>query len=148
MSSRERRGSAGLLAVVASTSVLGLLALALAACPGSLENKEQFLDAGPEGCGDVPVQLIGPRCATSNCHDADAPVAALDLTPDDGLAARLVGVEGDGCMGLLVDPDAPEESLMYTKCLEVPGCQSRMPLTGDKLTPDEEQCLLEWIETL
>ncbi len=131
---------AGTVAFVAAATVL------LAACPGSLENIEDFEDAG--GCGDVPTKLIGPRCATANCHDADMPQSNVDMTPDDGLVARLVGVAGDQCTGMLIDPSAPDQSLMYTKCLENPTCGAQMPFTGAKFTPEEEQCLLDWVTSV
>lgn len=115
----------------------------MAACPGSLENREQFL-----GCQDVPTTILGPTCATSNCHDSEEPAGLLDLTPDDGLAARMVDVAGTGCMGKIVDPAAPEDSLLYTKCLSTNSCQTRMPLAGDKLDDAQLECLLEYIESL
>lgn len=134
--------------VVAPLAVLLGSAWLLAACPGSLENKDQFLGAGG-GCGDVPSGLLAQRCATSACHDAEAPAASLDLTDDDGLATRLVGVDSVGCAGgKLVDSAAPESSVMYTKCLESNACATRMPQTGEKLSAEEEQCLLDWISSL
>lgn len=132
----------------AATSVGAVLAIAgltvgAAACPGSLENKDQFL-----GCQDVPTTILGPRCATSNCHDSDQPAAELDLTADSGLSARIVDVDGTGCTGKIVDSAAPEESLLYTKCLSTNDCSSVMPVTGEKLTDAELECLLEYIQEL
>jgi hypothetical protein len=131
-----------------------MLAAFLTGCPGTLDDKERFATTGTGegagdvgGCGDVPTTLIAPKCATANCHDAEAPPAALDLTADAGLASRLVGVAGV-CDGLLVDPEAPSSSLMYTKCLATNACNTRMPITGTKLTAEEEQCLLTWLESL
>ena len=93
----------------------GLAVLVLAACPGSLDNKADFED-GASVC-DAPATILGPRCATSNCHDAEDPVSGLDLTPDPGLVARLSGVQGRDCPdGLLVDTTTPEASLVLTKC--------------------------------
>jgi len=123
--------------------LLATATVLLAACPGSLENKAAFQDGGT--CGNVPATIIGPRCATSNCHDADQPQSNIDMTPDAGLAARMVGVSGDLCAGFLIDPSAPEQSLIYTKCLATNSCNARMPFSGTKLSPDEEQCLLEWV---
>ncbi len=122
---------------------IAVLTVGAAACPGSLENKDQFL-----GCQDVPSTILGPRCATSNCHDADQPAAELDLTADSGLAARMVDVDGTGCTGKIVDSAAPEESLLYTKCLSTNDCNSIMPVTGEKLTDAEFECLLEYISEL
>jgi uncharacterized membrane protein YgcG len=130
---------------VAVTAGIVVGSTMLSACPGSLENKNDFLDAS--ACGDVPADLIAPRCATENCHDSTDPQGELDLTNDEGLVDRIVGVPGV-CPGVLADPGAPETSLMYTKCLATNDCQSRMPLTGDKLTAEDEACLLEWLGTL
>ncbi len=137
-----------ILAGVSSLAVLAFTALAISACPGSLENKQQFLDGGGSDCPDVPTTILGPRCATSNCHDSDMPLNNLDLTPDEGLAARLIGVPGDMCMGDLVDADDPSASLVYTKCLVTTSCGIQMPQTGEKLTTEEEECLLEWIQEI
>lgn len=140
--------SSRILAGISSLSVLAFTALAISACPGSLENKAQFLDGGTDNCGDVPATIIGPRCATANCHDSDMPLNNLDLTPDEGLADRLIGVAGDMCPGDLVDAANPEASLMYTKVLVTTSCGIQMPQTGEKLTAEEEQCMLEWIQEI
>jgi hypothetical protein len=121
-----------------------------AGCPGTIDDKDRFLVGGGGqggGCGDVPTQLLASRCATSGCHDADSPAASLDLTADAELTGRLVGIEGQ-CGGLLVDRDDPGASLMFTKCLPTNACASRMPLTGEPLTADEEACLLAWVSSL
>lgn len=143
MSSRVLSRAKAFAGWAAGGVVLGFTVLMVSACPGRLENKEQFL-----GCADVPTTILGPRCATANCHDAEEPVAELDLTPDADLASRLLDVDGVGCTGKLADSMAPEESLLYTKCLPENSCQSRMPITGDKLTDAELECLLEYIEEL
>lgn len=136
------RGARSIFAVV----LLAGGSLALAACPGSLENKEAFTSGG--GCGDTATKIVGARCATSNCHDADQPQSGIDMTPDAGLASRLVGVPGDLCSGFLIDPNNPDQSLMYTKCLATNSCNARMPFSGAKLTTEEEQCLLDWVTEL
>ena len=124
----------------------------LSACPGTLENKDAFTaGAGGDGtdCGNVEAALIGARCATANCHDSAAKAGSLDLTPDAGLAMRLVDVPSITCMGAkVVDSAAPEQSTMYTKVLETNACALRMPASGMKLTEAEEQCLLGWITEL
>lgn len=131
------------LAAVASFFAVAALPFAIGACPGSLENPDQFL-----GCQDVPTTILGPRCATANCHDAEEPVSELDLTPDSGLEARLIDIDGIGCTGKVVDTAAPDQSLLYTKCLATNSCLSRMPVTGEKLTDAELECLLEYITEL
>lgn len=146
-----RLGAATLRAVGLGAVGLGAVGLALgvvglAGCPGSLENPEAFGDASTV-C-DAPNTILGPRCATSNCHDAEDPISNLDLTPDAGLVARLSGVAGVDCAGTLLDTASPESSLILTKCQADNTCAARMPITGAKLTADEEQCLLEWISSL
>jgi hypothetical protein len=132
------------------------LMVAASGCPGSLENKDQFGfggggTGGAAGCGDVPTAILGPRCATANCHDADAPVASLDLTPDAGLVDRIRDVDAEGmtCGAFKIfDSAAPAESLLYTKCVEPVPCGSKMPIGGDVFTSAQADCILEWLETL
>ncbi len=147
-------------------------------CPGSLENKEDFLAGGgasaasngstgsdgSTGSGEVdPVcdGLITTSCARSNCHVEgastpdltvegreerlrDVPATGISCKPDAG-----AGGAGGQAAYLLVDTANPEESLMYTKCLDAPPCGSQMPLIGaDKLDDEQLACLLEWISSL
>lgn len=139
-----------------------LVLLGATGCPGSLENKDDFLAAGGGGGGTVagpsstgqggsPADdpcngLITERCATSTCH---APgVTAPDLSYE-GRVDRLRDQPArcDDTL-LLVNTAAPEESLMYTKCTDAPPCGSRMPLVDGPLEDEEIACLLAWIETL
>lgn len=145
------RSAHPILAGLTATTVLGACMLLLSACPGTLENKDAFTTGGGggDGCGDVETALVGARCATANCHDAAAKAGSLDLTPGEGLAARLVDVASVTCMGAkIVDSAAPEQSTMYTKVLETNACGLRMPGSGMKLTDAEEQCLLTWLSEL
>ena len=133
-------------------ALLAFLGAPLMACPGDLENAAAFTTAGAgggSGCGDVETTLIGARCATANCHDSTTHAQDLDLTPGSGLAAKLVNVPGtlSACPGTLVDPAAPENSLMYTKTTAT-ACGIQMPASGKKLTEAEQECLLEWITGL
>ena len=120
----------------------GGAAALLAACPGSLENKEDFSGA--------PADILAQRCATANCHDSKFKAGFLDLTPDAGLRSRIVNVpsKGIGCNAKLADTAAPEMSLIYTKCTSTPPCGTQMPQTGASLTQDELDELLMWLETL
>lgn len=117
-------------------------ALLLAGCPGSLENPEQFL--GP--CLDPPTEIFPQRCGNGDCHDADAPAGDLDLV-SPGVETRIVGAEAAGGPGTLVDPAAPEESILWQKVTEdAPPFGTRMPQIGGNLSSWERQCVLEWIE--
>jgi hypothetical protein len=134
----ERGRPARLLAAIA----LGATTLGLAACPGSLDHPEDF--------NGVPADILAPRCATANCHDAKFKAGFLDLTPDADLRARLVDVpaKGPGCNGKLVDSAHPEQSLLYTKCTASPPCGTEMPQTGQSLDQDELDAMLAWVSGL
>lgn len=157
-SSHRAARAAKLLGLGPLAVALGVTLVVLASgCPGSLENKDQFGfggsggTGGAAGCGDVPTAILGPRCATANCHDSDAPVASLDLTPDAGLVDRIRDVDAVGmtCGAFKVfDTAAPAESLLYTKCVEPVPCGSKMPIGGDVFTSAQAECILEWLETL
>jgi hypothetical protein len=124
-----------------------LVAVALAGCPGTLENPEDFNIS----CGDT---VLADRCATSGCHDGTTQAANLNLTRD-GLEARVVGVAGStepdpngtgaaDCDGLILAvPADPASSLIYRKTVD-PPCGSKMPI-GAPLNATEQQCLLELI---
>lgn len=131
------RTRSALLAVLVPT-----LAVALGGCPGSLENPEQFL--GP--CLDPPTEIFPERCGLGDCHDAEAPAGDLDLV-SPGVETRVVGMEASGGPGTLVDPAAPEESILWQKVTEDnPPFGTRMPQVGSRLSGFERQCILEWIE--
>lgn len=132
---RARRALCGLVAV-------GLLG----GCPGSLEDKERFLGGGGDGggCGDVPARIFQPSCTGTGCHGSKSPQQGLDLE-SPGVAMRVVGVRGTGCMGVLADPQSPEASLLYMKLLDPPTCGSRMPLARPPLGAADIECIRAWI---
>ncbi|MFO0614184.1 MAG: hypothetical protein U0414_16450 [Polyangiaceae bacterium] len=112
----------------------------LTGCPGSLDHPEDF--AG------VPADILGPSCAKAQCHDSTTKAGKLDLSPDEGLRARLLDVTGSsGCGGKLVDTASPEKSLLLTKCMPNPACGTQMPQTGS-LSENDIADLLDWIKTL
>lgn len=144
----------------------------LAGCPGELPNKAEFEayeaahrdgDAGapamtntagaasgvagsaPSGtCGDVVTRIFLPSCGGTGCHSALAPQQDLDLV-SPGVAARVVGTPGKQCLQLLVDPQNPEQSLMYQKLLPKPTCGAQMPLARPALSSADVACVLAWI---
>ncbi len=136
---------------------LTLLAMALAACPGRIENPEDFVgngatDSGAQACllgvNNVEAQLIRPRCATAGCHDRGMRAGGLDLASDN-VASRLVGVRSSGCMGaVLVDPNAPSAGYFMAKLGASPTCGSRMPLGTPALSASELACVRGWLGTL
>lgn len=150
-------------------ALFGTLSL-LAGCPGELQNKAEFEayaaahgDAGapvmtneagtssgtagsaPSGaCGDVVTRILVPSCGGTGCHSALAPQQDLDLV-SPGLASRVVGVPAKLCLQVLVDPQNPEQSLMYQKLLPQPQCGAQMPLARPALSSTDIACVLAWI---
>ncbi len=148
-------------------SGVALSALLLAGCPGTLDDKERFLvDAGSAGnaeaapaveagaeagagpdtgpCGNVETRIFVPSCGGTGCHGATGPQQDLDLV-SPGIAARVVGVPGTGCISTLADPANPEASLIYQKLSPTPPCGSPMPLARPALSDEDVACVLAWI---
>jgi len=128
-------------------AALLLLAAAglVAGCPGVLEDPDRFLEAGtPFVCPDIPAELFPKSCGGMICHEGAAPAAGLDLVAP-GLEDRVVDKKGRDCPGILADPILPEASLLYKKLLPLPDCGSPMPLGRPAFTPEERDCVREWI---
>jgi hypothetical protein len=147
---------------------------ALTGCPGTLDNKERFLvdagsaasggngddaaapdDAGSDAsaagagadlgpCGDVVTRIFVPSCGGTGCHGSTGAQQDLDLV-SPGVAERVVGVIGTGCISTLADPANPEASLLYQKLSPTPPCGSPMPLARPALSEDDAACVLAWI---
>lgn len=111
------------------------------------------------GCVDstwesIYANVIEPGCVSGACHDAEAPVAGLDLTgrtPSE-VAERLIGAEslGSSCRdsGLpQVDPAFdPNRSLFYIKLADpAPLCGRRMPIVGSPLGEQRLCAIRTWI---
>lgn len=128
---------------------IGLLLLipallpALAGCPGSLDNPERFKDGGGADCSDVPA-LLAMKCGTSGCHASSNPANGLDLASDDPMG-RLSGKAATGGMGTIIDPSAPEDSVLYQKLTDSPPFGGRMP-PGAPFDETTMACILSWIE--
>jgi hypothetical protein len=156
--------------VLLSTSMV-LAALLLLGCPGTLDNKERFLvdaghssgggddagapveagsdaaaDADPNTgpCGDVVARIFVPSCGGTGCHGTIGAQQDLDLV-SPGVAERVVGVSGTGCLSTLADPADPEGSLLYQKLSPTPPCGSPMPLARPALSEADAACVLAWI---
>lgn len=126
---------------------------ALGGCPGTLDDKARFLDAGSGGssgtasggpCSDVPTRVFTPSCGGVGCHGAMSPQQGLDLV-SPGVAARVVGVAGKMCSGILADPANPASSLLYTKLLPGVTCGAQMPLARPVLPQSDVDCIKTWI---
>ena len=166
------RADRSALTLLAFVTPLALSALLLTGCPGTLDHPERFLlavagapgsgggdsaaragadagsdaDAGPDNgpCGDVVTRIFIPSCGGTGCHGANGPQQDLDLV-SPGVAARVVGVPGTGCVSILADPTNPEASLIYQKLSPTPPCGSPMPLARPALSDDDAACVLAWI---
>jgi hypothetical protein len=122
-----------------------VLLAGVSACAGQIDNPELFLTGG---CRTSAEALLRDECG--NCHGGSEPMAELDLvSPELGAlsaGATPTTTEDGMCQdgGVLVDPAAPAESLLYAKLTD-PGCGDRMPLGGDALDQRDLGCLLAWI---
>ncbi|MFO0607991.1 MAG: hypothetical protein U0324_32805 [Polyangiales bacterium] len=132
-----------------------LAALALAGCPGHIDDPAAFLgptgDASLVSCtigaSSVEAQIIRPRCATAMCHERGMPAGRLDLeSPNVG--ARLVGVASTCAGQLLVSPTSPGTSYLLQKLGTSSSCGARMPLGAPALTPSEVACVRLWVDRL
>jgi hypothetical protein len=147
-------------------ALAGTLCL-LTGCPGELPNKAEFEayaaahgdagatnqagtssgtagSAGNGACGDVVARIFVPTCGGTGCHSAMAPQQDLDLV-SPGVASRVVGVQAKQCLQVLVDPQNPEQSLMYQKLFTKPACGAQMPLARPALSSSDVACVLAWI---
>jgi len=151
-----RTDRSALAALLALAPVLSLLV----GCPGTLTDKQRYLDAinggngsnetaGEAGaassaCGDVVTRIFVPSCGGTGCHGAVAAQQDLDLV-SPGVASRVVGVVGTGCASTLADPANPEASLIYQKLSPTPPCGAPMPLARPALSDQDAACVLAWI---
>ncbi|MEP7119645.1 MAG: hypothetical protein ABJE95_02000 [Byssovorax sp.] len=136
---------------------IGLVA-AVGGCPGSLDNKADFADAGftssgasgstgtgsADPCGDVPAAILAAKCGGSGCHGTMSPQNGLDLE-SPGVAARVVDKPAKLCPGILADPSDPASSIIYTKLLATNVCSAQMPLARPPLSQKEIDCVKAWI---
>jgi len=95
--------------------------------------------------------LMGSRCATTNCHSAEARAGELDLSPDAAtFAAEVIGAPSAQTAALRVAPGQPAAS--YLLCKIDPKCEGRaemtglMPVTGEPLTDAEIASVAAWIQ--
>jgi hypothetical protein len=96
-------------------------------------------------CGDVVADFLIPTCASEFCHGemGTSPLKLLASNTADGLidAEASMTCEGE----VYIDPDAPEQSLLYLKLGADPPCGLRMPLGGMQVDDEQRACVLEWI---
>jgi hypothetical protein len=117
----------------------------LAGCPGNLEDPGRFsTDAALGACPDVTQTVFLTVCATAQCHSTATKMQGLDLQ-SPGVVSRLIGVSATEGTGLLVDPNAPQTSVLYTKLTSTPPFGVQMPFGEAPLDPATVQCVLDWI---
>ena len=137
-----------------SLAGMGLFA-ALCACPGSLEDPERFAGASSVSgdvtppnladCPDIPAQLAS-ACTSPGCHNAQDREQGLDLASPN-VGARLRGVRASEGAGVLIDPDVPARSVLYTKLTARPPFGARMP-PGRALDGGTIACVLSWVTSV
>jgi hypothetical protein len=128
--------------------------LVLTGCPGSLQDPGRFdvavgVEAGVEapsildaGCPDIP-STLSTACAGAGCHSTADRSQGLDLQSPN-VASRLVCASAVGG-GLLVDPSAPAQSVLYTKLSSSPPFGARMPSGAAPFDDATRACILTWI---
>jgi hypothetical protein len=118
------------------------------ACPGELENPDQYPDEPLALCQldiDVP-GLFRSKCGSSTCHAGDEPAAELNLV-DPGVFARIENAASTQCEGrVIVDPLEPNSSFLVDKLrgTQPVGCGERMPFVSF-LTGAEIACVQRWV---
>ncbi len=149
---------------VAALRTVAAIALlpSLTACPGTLDNIEQFLgdggalpdagtpDSGVDPCDYVVADILSSpqSCASAVCHDADTPSNQLNLAAPDiiGRLRDQTPVDPDCSDELLIDSANPENSLLFTILTDPPPCTvSTMPLIPPPLANEDIACILTWI---
>lgn len=124
----------------------GCSALVLFGCAGSLDNAEDFVDAGVV-VKDAEM-IFAESCGTVGCHDdGPQPAAGLDLL-SSGVEGRLVDSPATGATcgnDVLVVAGDPDSSHLLDKILGICGLQMP-PVTP--LPADEVEVLQDWIVDL
>jgi hypothetical protein len=123
------------------TAAAPLAGLLLLGCPGTLANKECYLEE------DQARAILTQSCAFGGCHSKKDATSGLDLESPD-IGRRLKGKAAASCVGTLVDPGKPDNSLIYNKLTDPPPCGSRMPLGKDELYPEDKDVIRKWIAGL
>lgn len=117
------------------TRLSALLLLALAGCPGRLEDPDKF-----RSCQlDVEKDILVAKCGLAGCHAAMSPQNGLDLV-SAGVAGRLA-TSTSMCNG------KSQKAFMAEKLTAAPACGSQMPL-GEPLTTAEDACVREYLNGL
>jgi hypothetical protein len=110
-----------------------------------------------ESCG---LTVMAQSCALAGCHASSpgsAPQANHDLSISalgDGHQLVNAPAQGSVCVGsssrppVIIDPSNPTSSLLYAKLQPQPPCGSQMPYARPPLSDANQQCILDWIDTV
>lgn len=129
------------LRIGATLAIALFSSLAAIGCPGTLADKECFLQE------DRARTVLVASCTYGGCHGAKDSSTGLDVeTP--GAGQRLSGKDSLTCDGKLVVPGDPDASVLYLKLSDPPPCGSRMPLAHPELEEKDKQAIRKWIQGL
>ncbi len=135
------------LPLLRATVSLGALLAGLAGCGGA-ETGDTAGEA-PPSFTRVRDEVLTPSCAFSSCHGNAGASAGLDLTDDEGLHGRLVGVAAqDAPDAVLVVPGDAAGSYLWQKCAATDGIVGdAMPLgQASGLDAARLDLLAAWID--
>src|SRR5262249_18699898 len=132
--------------LAALVAVVTPCSLVLAGCPGTLDDPAQFKGDGSIACFDVPTELAS-NCTGAGCHNSKDKAQMMDLQ-SPGVATRLVNKPATECVGILVNPMSPQDSVLYKKLTPMPPCGAPMPSGKPQYDPEHLQCILDWIQSL
>jgi hypothetical protein len=97
---------------------------------------------------DAPTKIFKATCGTSSCHDPGATAPDLITAP---VQNALIGKKAtqEACAGMnFVDPSGPVSGSVLMKRLMGGTCGLQMPLVPPYLTPDQIQCVSEWLTSV
>jgi hypothetical protein len=133
---------------------IGAAPVLLMGCPGELGDAQQF--RYQTSCAlDVERDVLQKSCATAFCHDElGAPVAGgLDFSKPNP-ADQLYGVPAKNadCRSrgypYRIDPKSGRHLLLHLLNETQPVCSLPMPQQGQRLTPEESECVQQWVDAL
>ena len=130
--------------------VLLFMSIAIVGCDSSDPDDDQMDDMPPVALeatlSSIQANIFTTTCATSACHDSQAPARSLDLSNGAAFAA-LVNVTSADVPGLfLVNPTNPDSSYLVWKLEGNPGISGqRMPRGGAALSTSQIDVVRQWI---
>jgi hypothetical protein len=133
--------------------LVGWSFLAAAALLGCSSTANSSSDPPATSCG---ITVMSQSCALTGCHlsSPGSPAQAnLDLSTSavgDGHQLVNASAQGSYCAHatppqVIIDPNHPDKSLLYDKLQSQPVCGPEMPYGRPALSPDDQQCILDWI---